>query len=72
MTKIIELNNNIGTSSAEEVAKHYGFKKVINKSPFPSREFFEKDGVQYSYAFPIWDLYNGRNKVRLIIDNSNE
>ena len=69
---LIELNNNTNSSSAEEVVREYGFVKVKNNSPFPARDFFEKDGVQYSYAFPIWDLYNGRNKVRLQTDNSNK
>jgi len=64
---LIELNNKTNAADAREVPLHHGFKKITNNSKFVAKDFFEKDGVQYSITHPVW---NG-NKVRLVVDSSN-
>jgi hypothetical protein len=63
---IIEIENKSNLINAFDIMKKAGFIKIENRSQNVCREFFTKDCVQYSFAFPIW---NG-SKVRIIKDNS--
>lgn len=63
----IEILNKNKSADAREVLIEAGFTPILNKSIYPCREFFEKDGVQYSFDFPIWN----KSRVRIKQDNTN-
>jgi hypothetical protein len=65
--KILEISNKSNSVNAFDVLSGSGFTRVVNSSIYPCRDFFEKNGIQYSFDFPIW---NG-SKVRIKKDNSN-
>ena len=67
MKNIIEIENKLNLINAFEVLKKAGFVKIANRSEFVGKDFFEKNGIQFSFAFPIWN----KSKVRIIKDNSN-
>ena len=67
MTTIIEIENKSNSVNAFDVLKKAGFEKIANRSEFVGKDFFEKNGIQFSLAFPIWN----KSKVRIIKDNSN-
>ena len=67
MTTIIEIENKSNSVNAFDVLKKAGFVKIANRSEFAGKDFFEKNGIQFSFAFPIWN----KSKVRIIKDNSN-
>lgn len=65
----IEILNKKKFADAREVLANEGFTAILNKSVYPCREFFEKDGVQYSFNFPIWN--KSLSKVMIKQDNTN-
>ena len=67
MKNIIEIENKLNLINAFEVLKKAEFVKIANRSEFVGKDFFEKNGIQFSFAFPIWN----KSKVRIIKDNSN-
>lgn len=67
MKNIIEIENKSNLVNAFDVLKKAGFEKIANRSEFVGKDFFEKNGIQFSLAFPIWN----KSKVRIIKDNSN-
>ena len=60
----IEILNKNKSADGREVLIEAGFTPILNKSIYPCREFFEKDGVQYSFDFPIWRFGEQQQRSR--------
>lgn len=64
--RIIQINNKTRSPIAKEVLHSQGFKSIPNRSVNVGRDFFSKDGKEYSLAFPVWNGF----KVRIRPDYS--